>query len=52
MSRDIYKELWTKPNGGRIEGGRLGWVGQGKVIVGKWIQLYLNYNKKTIDLNN
>ena len=29
------KDPWTKPNGGRIEGGRWGWVGQGKVVAGK-----------------
>ena len=36
---------WTKPKGDRIEGGRWGWVGRGKVVVGKWRQLYLNNNK-------
>ena len=30
-----------------IEGGRWAWAGQGKVVVGKWKQLYLNINKKT-----
>ena len=34
----------TKRNGGRIEGGRWGWVGQGKVVAGEWRQLYLNNN--------
>ena len=39
------KDTWTKPKGGRIEGGRWGWLGSGGVEGGKWIQLYLN-NKK------
>ena len=34
------KYPWTKPKGGRIEGGRA------KVEAGKWRQLYLNNNKK------
>ena len=34
------KDPWTKPKGGRIEGGR--W---GKVVAGKRRQLYLNNNK-------
>ena len=33
----------TKAKGGRIEGGRWGWVEQeGVVVVRKWRQLYLN----------
>ena len=40
------KEPWTKPKGGRIEGGRWRWVGWGEAVVGKWRQLYLNDNKK------
>ena len=40
------KDPWTKPKGGRIEGGRWGWVGWEKVVAGKWRQLYLNNNKK------
>ena len=40
------KDPWTKSKGGRIEGGRWGWVGQGRVVEGKWRQLYLNNNKK------
>ena len=32
--------------GDRIDGGRWGWMGQGKVVAGKWRQLYLNNNKK------
>ena len=31
---------------GGIEGGRCAWVGQGKVVVGKWRQLYSNINKE------
>ena len=42
------KDIRTKPKGGRIEGGRWGWVGWGKVVVGKWRQLYLNINKNII----
>ena len=33
-----------KPKGGLIEGGRWGWVGQGKLVVAKWRHLYLNNN--------
>ena len=29
------KDTWTKPKGGRIEGGRWGWVVRGKVVAGK-----------------
>ena len=29
------KDLWTKPKWGMNEGGRWGWVGQGKVMAGK-----------------
>ena len=36
------KDPWTKPKWGRIEGGRWGEVGQWRVLVGKWSQLYLN----------
>ena len=41
-------ESWRlqKPKRVRIEGGRWGSVGWGKVVVGKWRQLYLNNNKK------
>ena len=28
------KDPWTKPKGGRIEGGRWGWVGLGRVVGG------------------
>ena len=40
------KDPWTKPKGGRIQGGRWGWVGQGTVVAGKWRQRYLNNSKK------
>ena len=40
------KDPWTKPKGGRIEGGRCGWVEQGKVVARKWRQLYLKNNEK------
>ena len=40
------KNMWTKPKGGRIQGGRWGWLGQRGVVGGKWRQLYLNNNKK------
>ena len=39
------KDPWVKPKEGRIEGGRWVWVGWGKVVAGKWRQLYLNNNK-------
>ena len=34
-----------KAKGGKIEDKKRGWVGRGKVVVGKWTQLYLNNNK-------
>ena len=40
------KDPWTEPMGGGIEGGRWVWVGQRKVVVGTWRQLYLDTNKK------
>ena len=39
------KDPWTEPEGLRLEGRRWGWLEQGKVVVGKWRQLYLNNNK-------
>ena len=39
------KDTRTKPKGGRIKGGRWGWVGMGGVR-GNGRQLYLNNNKK------
>ena len=38
------KHPWTKPKRGRIEVGRWGWVGLGRVVAGKWRRLYLNNN--------
>ena len=35
------EDPWTKPTGGRIEGGRWELVGQGKLLGGKWRQLLL-----------
>ena len=46
------RDTWKKSKGGRIEGGRWGWVGQGIVVVGKWRQLYLNTNKTIINTKN
>ena len=48
------KDPWTKPKEGRIEGGRWGRVGQGRVVVGKLRQLCLNINKndRKDDMNN
>ena len=39
------KDPWTKPKEGRIKGRRWGWLRWGKVVVGKWRQLYSNNNK-------
>ena len=41
---NMYKGPMDKANQGRIKGGRWGWVGWGKVVVGKWRQLYQNIN--------
>ena len=35
-----------KAQGGRLNGGRWGWVGQEEVVGWKWRQLYLNNNLK------
>ena len=43
--RTCIKDPRTKPNGGRIESGRWQWVWWGRVV-GKWRQMYLNFNKK------
>ena len=40
----MYKGHMDKAKGDRIEGGRSG--GQGKVVAGKWRQLFLNNNFK------
>ena len=29
LSGTCIKDTWTKPKGGRIEGGRCGWLGSG-----------------------
>ena len=42
----MYKGHMDKAKEGRMEDGRQGWVGQGKVVERKWRQLYLNNNKK------
>ena len=44
LSGTTIKNTWAKPKSGRIKGGKWGWVWQGKVVVGKWRQLYLNIN--------
>ena len=46
LSGTRIKDAWTKPNGGRMEGGRWGWLGLGGSGRGKWRQLYLKNNKK------
>ena len=46
MSGTCIKDTWTKPKGGRIEGGRWGWVGWEGVVGRKWRQLYSNNNEK------
>ena len=43
---NMNEGLMDGAKGGGIEGGRWVWVGQRKVVVGKWRQLYLNINKK------
>ena len=32
------KDTWKKPNGGRIEGGRWGWMGWRGVVGGKYLK--------------
>ena len=51
VMKDMCKDPWTKPKGERIEGGRWGWMGKGKVVMGKWKQLYLKNNKKNLKKN-
>ena len=48
-SRNTYKGPMDKAKGGKTGGARRGWVGRGKVVVGRWRQLYLN-NKKIIKI--
>ena len=44
------KDIWIRPKGGRIEGGRWGSVQRvGGVGGAKWRHLYLNDNKKEKD---
>ena len=45
------RDPWTEPRGDGIEGGRWVWIGRGKVVVGKWRQLYSNINKKRKKIN-
>ena len=40
----MYKGHIDKAKGGRFKRRRLGWVGQGAMMVWKWRQLYLNNN--------
>ena len=47
----MYKGPMDKAKGRRIEGGSWGWVEWGKVVVGKWRQLYSNNNKKRLKKN-
>ena len=44
------KDPWTKPKRRSIESRGWRWVGQEKVVVGKWRQLYLNKNFLKIDI--
>ena len=43
--RTCIKNTWIKPKGGRIKGGRWGWLGWGGMVGGKWRQLCLNNNR-------
>ena len=48
-SKNTYKGPMDKAKGGRIEGGRWGWVGQEKVVMGKGenhIQTLIKNGKK------
>ena len=40
------KDPQTKPKGGRIEGGKRGWVRMVKVVAGEWRQMYMNKTLK------
>ena len=48
VAKNMSKGYMDKTKGG-TDGG---WVGQGKVVVGKWRQLYLNNDKKWLKKNN
>ena len=43
--RNMYKGHMDKIKGGRIQGGKWGWLGWEGVVGGKWRQVYLNNNK-------
>ena len=43
-SRNMYKGHMDKAKGEKDGRWEVGWVGQGKVVTGKWRQLYLNNN--------
>ena len=49
--RVCIKDTGTNQKGDRIEGGRQGLMGRGRLVGGKWRQLYLNNNKKKIKEN-
>ena len=51
FSGKCIKDTWTKPKGGRIKGGKWGWLGWEGVVGGTWRQLYLN-NKKKCEKNH
>ena len=44
--RNMYEGHMDKTKGGRIEGGRWGWLGLRGLVGVKWRQLYLKNNKK------
>ena len=46
FSGTCIKQPWTKPKGGRIKGGKWGWLGWGGMVAGKQRPLNLNNNKK------
>ena len=46
FSGTTIKDTWTKPEWGRIKGGKWGWLGWEGLVGRKWRQLYLNNNKK------
>ena len=52
FSGTCIKDPWTKPKGGRIEGGSWGWLGSGGVVGRKWRQLYLNNKFKKLKNKN
>ena len=44
----MYKGHMDKAKGGRIKGGKWGWLGWGVVMGGKLRQMYLSNNKKNV----